>query len=188
MGTLLLPSSRQDLGLSRRSLMGAGAAVCGLALARPVAAALPPPRIVKLQNLHTGEKVAAPYWADGAYLPDGLQSVAKVLRDHRTNDVHAIDPRLLDLLTRLRSKLDTSETFHVISGYRSPASNATLHAASSGVAEHSLHMDGMAIDIRVPGIDLKTVHLAALDLAAGGVGYYEKSQFVHVDVGRVRRW
>ncbi|MGE4063041.1 MAG: DUF882 domain-containing protein [Rhodospirillaceae bacterium] len=146
------------------------------------------PRRLHLQNLHTGEKVAADYWADGAYIPGGLDDIAKVLRDHRNGRSHPIDPTLLDLLHKVQATLEPSSPFHVISGYRSPESNAKLAAASSGVAKHSMHMDGKAIDIRIPGVDLTTLHKAAKSLKGGGVGYYAASNFVHMDVGRVRYW
>jgi uncharacterized protein YcbK (DUF882 family) len=187
MGTHL-PSSRKGSLLSRRSLVATSVSACGLFLTPAVRAAATPPRQIKFTNLHTGERVDTVYWADGAYVAEGLRRINRVLRDHRTEAEYPIDRRLLDLLNQLGTKLETKNTFDVISGYRSPASNAKLHAASSGVATRSLHMDGMAIDIRMPGVELKNVHRAALDIAGGGVGYYEQSQFVHVDVGRVRRW
>src|SRR5690606_22191472 len=117
-----------------------------------------------------------------------LDAVNEVLRDHRTGEVHAIDPQLLDLLSGLAGKLEARPRFQVISGYRSPASNAKLHAKSSGVATRSLHMQGKAIDIRMGGVELANLRRAALGLRAGGVGYYPSSDFVHVDTGRVRQW
>jgi uncharacterized protein YcbK (DUF882 family) len=111
-----------------------------------------------------------------------------VLRDHRSDEVSPIDTRLLDLLHTLSDKLDTTSQFHVISGYRSPATNAKLAEKSNGVARHSLHMDGLAIDIRLPGRELADVRRAAIALRSGGVGYYPGSNFVHMDVGRVRTW
>jgi uncharacterized protein YcbK (DUF882 family) len=145
-------------------------------------------RALAFESLHTGEKLAAEYWANGRYVPDALREIDHVLRDFRTGEVHAIDPDLLDLLHRLHAKLGSEAPFQVISGYRSPATNAALHAGSDGVAVHSLHLQGMAIDIRLADRPLDAVHRAALDLSAGGVGYYPQSDFVHVDVGRVRRW
>jgi len=174
----------------RRQVMLLGISALASALARP-AIAVPRSddrRRLSFHNLHTGESLDAVYWADGDYVPDALRRIDAVLRDFRTGDVHPIDRRLLDLLVRLRQRLGTSEPMHVISGYRSPRTNAMLHASSEGVAGHSLHMDGMAIDIRVPGRALRDVRAAALDLAGGGVGYYPASDFVHVDVGRVRHW
>jgi uncharacterized protein YcbK (DUF882 family) len=172
--------------LDRRSMFVGGLALAGLA--RPASATIAAPRELALVNLHTGEALKAAYWEAGAYLPDALSAIAKVLRDHRTGEVHPIDARLLDLLTRLSGSLDAAKPFQVISGYRSPKTNAKLHAKSSGVATRSLHMDGMAIDVRLPGVELSRLRDAALALKQGGVGYYPESDFVHVDVGRVRRW
>ncbi len=181
-------TSNQRPSLSRRAFMVGGSAALGLA-AFPALASIPnTPRRLTLLNLHTGESVKSTYWSDGQYVPGALGEIAHVLRDHRNNSVHPIDPHLLDLLTHLRRSLDANAPFHVISGYRSPESNAMLAAASDGVAHNSLHMQGMAIDIRVPGVQLKHLQKAALSLGSGGVGYYAQSDFVHVDVGRVRRW
>ena len=155
------------------------------ALARAIS---PEERILGFHNLHTGERLEATYWADGEYVDDELQSVNQVLRDHRSGEIHPIDASLLDQLYLLQHKLGTERPFHVISGYRSPASNAQLSANSSGVAKRSLHMQGRAIDIRLPGVKLAHLRQAALDLKAGGVGYYPKSDFIHIDTGRVRFW
>jgi uncharacterized protein YcbK (DUF882 family) len=127
------------------------------------------------------------YWADGGYIPESLAAINKVLRDHRSGTIHEIDRRLLDLLSQLRTTLDSTESFQIISGYRSPQTNAKLRSQSNGVATHSLHMDGMAADITLPGRSLQLIKKAAIAMKAGGVGYYP-SQFVHVDVGRVRTW
>ena len=147
-------------------------------------------RSLSFHNIHTGEHLAADYWLNGAYQPDALDAINHVLRDFRTGDVHQIEPRLLDLLALLRGNLETAQPFEVISGYRSPATNAMLRSEHehSGVASKSLHMQGMAIDIRMPGRALGMVRDAALAMRAGGVGYYPDSDFVHVDVGRIRRW
>jgi len=173
----------------RRFLAGAGAvlAVAPFAAAHAEIAHLGA-RSLSFDNLHTGEKLSIDYWADGKYIPDALQTINHLLRDYRNGEVHVIEPKLLDLLTILRARLDSREPFQVISGYRSPATNAMLHAESSGVAAKSLHMQGMAIDIRVADRSLQDLHDSALSLHAGGVGYYPKSDFVHVDVGRVRMW
>ena len=173
----------------RQVMLGMGAAMFG-GVASPALANLAPANVRRLSfdNLHTGERVKADYWVDGNYVPDALHAINKNLRDFRTGDVHAIEPKLLDLLSILRSKLETEADLQVISGYRSPKTNAMLHELSDGVAATSLHMQGMAIDIRIGGRQLAKVRDAALALAVGGVGYYPKSDFVHVDVGRVRRW
>jgi uncharacterized protein YcbK (DUF882 family) len=146
------------------------------------------PRSVAFHNLHTGESLDAIYWDQGRYVPDALHAVNRVLRDFRTGDEHYMDPRLLDLLNAVQGKVETRGPFQVISGYRSPKTNSMLHERSSGVASGSLHMQGMAIDVRVEGVELNHLHKAALDLGRGGVGLYPTSNFVHMDVGRVRRW
>ncbi len=145
-------------------------------------------RPLSFYNTHTGESLRTDYWEHGHYVPEGLAEINHILRDHRTNEVKAIDPRLLDLLYALQLTLGSRQAFHIISGYRSPATNAYLHAHSSGVAKHSLHMDGMAADIFLPDRPLISLRQAALSLERGGVGYYPESNFVHVDVGRVRHW
>lgn len=171
----------------RRALRLGMAGLTGLLVpARRAAAA--DARILALRSLHTGEFVRATYWAAGRYVRDGLIEIDRLLRDHRSNTVHPIDRRLLDVLGALRDRLETREAFEVISGYRSPGTNAKLVATTSGVASTSLHVAGMAVDIRVPGRPLAAVRDAAKALGAGGVGYYLDSNFVHVDVGRVRYW
>jgi uncharacterized protein YcbK (DUF882 family) len=149
---------------------------------------LPAERQLAFYNLHTGEKLSATYWADGDYITEELQSLNYILRDHRTNEVQAIDKSLLDLLYALQQQVDKSGTYHIISGYRSPKTNAKLRKQSNGVAKRSLHMQGKAIDVRLPGVQLKHLRQAALQLRAGGVGYYPKSNFVHLDTGRPRFW
>lgn len=175
----------------RRDLFKLGAGLVAStvpALTGASALANSPPRRVAFHNLHTGESLSAVYWEQGAYVPGALSEVNHVLRDYRSGDVHPIDPRLLDLLDTLSAKVETRTPFHVISGYRSPRTNAMLHARSSGVAKNSLHMKGLAIDIRLDDVDLARLHQAALGLRSGGVGYYPGEDFVHVDVGPVRQW
>ena len=145
-------------------------------------------RKLSFHNLHTDETLTTVYWADGKYVPGALSEINYILRDFRRNEVKPIDARLLDLLYALRLNLDTNASFQVISGYRSPLTNAMLLRATEGVAAHSLHLKGQAIDLRVPGRDLSVVRGAALALRGGGVGYYPRSDFVHVDVGRIRTW
>ena len=172
--------------ISRRRLLHIAAPA--LLLPSAVASARPAPRTLRFDNLHTGEKFNGAYWVNGKYVPDALAEIRWVLRDFRNGEQHPIDSQLLDLLTLLRGRLGTTQPYEVISGYRSPATNAMLRESSDGVAAHSLHMEGMAIDIRVPGRSLSHLRNAALSLSAGGVGYYPASDFVHVDVGRVRHW
>ncbi len=174
----------------RRSLLKLGLGALGAGLASPSLALAGgvDTRSVALDNLHTGESLRAVYWERGEYIPDVLDVVNKHLRDFRTGEVHPIDPRLLDLLDAVTALTGAGAPFQVISGYRSPATNAMLHERSEGVAKKSFHMSGMAIDIRLPGVDLRHLHAAALSLARGGVGYYPDSNFVHMDVGPVREW
>jgi uncharacterized protein YcbK (DUF882 family) len=145
-------------------------------------------RSLSFNNLHTGERLHAVYWEHGDYVPGGLEQINYILRDYRRDEVKPIDPKLLDLLVALRMRLHTSAPYEVISGYRSPITNAMLFNTTEGVALHSMHVQGKAIDIHVPGRNLRTVRLAALSLHRGGVGYYPNSNFVHVDTGRVRWW
>ncbi len=145
-------------------------------------------RHLSFYNLHTGESLNTVYFEHGEYLVEELGRIDYILRDFRQNEIKPIDRRLLDLLVGIREQLQTSEPFHVISGYRSPKTNAMLHAQTEGVAAHSLHIEGRAIDMRVPGRDLGALRQAAVSLCLGGVGYYPRHSFVHVDTGRVRYW
>ena len=145
-------------------------------------------RSLAFYNTHTGERLKAVYWAEGNYVAGSLREINHILRDPRNDEVHEIDNRLLDLLFSVRREIETNEPFHVISGYRSARTNALLRAHSTGVAKNSLHLVGQAIDIRLPGRETRILQKAAIALKGGGVGYYPKSDFVHVDIGRVRYW
>jgi len=177
--------------LSRRRAIGlltgaaVGMALSSDALAGAVAAS---DRRLAFVHTHTGETLDLVYAGATGYQADSLVKVNEFLRDFRTSDVHAIDPTLLDLLHSLARSVKSTDPFHVISGYRSPRTNSALRAHSAGVAKYSLHMEGKAIDIRLPGVALTRVRDRALGLARGGVGYYPGSDFVHVDTGRVRVW
>jgi uncharacterized protein YcbK (DUF882 family) len=147
------------------------------------------PRRIALHNLHTGEALNAVYWDNGKYVPDAVDALNKVLRDFRTGEVHMINPGLYDILDAISAKVENRKPYQIISGFRSPKTNAMLKkTGGGGVATHSLHMVGEAMDIRLDGVELQHLHKAALSLKKGGVGYYPVSNFVHVDVGRVRRW
>jgi uncharacterized protein YcbK (DUF882 family) len=186
--------------LSRRNFLGIGAVAAAGALlpvrvveaATAVAAvSTAPDRTLSFFHTHTSEHLTTPYCCDGDYVSKELTGINHLLRDFRVNEIKPIDPRLLDLLYELNGRLGTDQPFHVISGYRSPQTNAMLHergGTRSGVATHSLHMEGKAIDIRVPGIELAHLRDTAKALRIGGVGYYPESNFVHVDTGRVRYW
>jgi uncharacterized protein YcbK (DUF882 family) len=145
-------------------------------------------RSLSLVHTHTGERLASVYFRDGAYVPAELARISYLLRDVRTGDVKAIDPAVLDILADVRTRAGRDAAFEVICGYRSPQTNAMLHARSSGVAEHSLHLEGRAIDVRLPGVPTARLRDLALEMGRGGVGYYAASDFVHLDNGRVRHW
>jgi uncharacterized protein YcbK (DUF882 family) len=180
----------QVAGLRRRDFLCLGAASAASLLAPPVLAksGAVQERTLSLYNTHTGEDVSTVYWAAGDYINSGLQDVNTLLRDHRSGDIYPIDPDLLDLLYVLQQQVGGRKAYQVISGYRSPRTNAALSSSSAGVAKRSYHMQGKAIDIRLPGCDLKQLHRAALEIKAGGVGYYPGSDFIHVDVGPRRSW
>ena len=145
-------------------------------------------RKLSFYNTHTAEKMTATYWAEGQYIEDSLIDINNIMRDHRTGEVYPIDHQLLDLLHNLQTKVEKKDPFSIISCYRSPATNAMLNNKSNGVAKRSLHMQGKAIDIRLPGCDLNNLRKAALAMKRGGVGYYPESDFIHVDTGRTRFW
>jgi uncharacterized protein YcbK (DUF882 family) len=168
--------------LLQLAFVGTATAVAGPALA------VAPTRRLAMRNLHTDEWAEATYWSDGRYVPKALARINVLLRDHRREEVHPIAPSLLDLLHRLAQGIGTEEPFHVVSGYRSPQTNAMLGSKSSAVAKRSFHMRGQAVDIRLPCCGLQRLHRLALALDAGGVGLYRRSNFIHVDVGPVRQW
>lgn len=144
---------------------------------------------LRLFHTHTGERLDVVYRVGDQYIPEALDKLDHFLRDHRTGDIHHYDPRLFDLLSDLTASVGRAGAeLHVICGYRSPWSNEFLRTHTVGVAQHSLHMEAEAIDIRLPGLNTSAFRDAALALHRGGVGYYAKSDFIHVDVGRVRRW
>lgn len=145
-------------------------------------------RRLQFYNLHTGEKISTTYWAQGEYVRDELSVINHLMRDHRSGEVANMDKHLLDLLYLLQQKVDKTGEYHIISAYRSAKTNSKLRKRSKGVAKRSLHMQARAIDIRLPGVRLKLLRQAALELKLGGVGYYPKSNFIHVDTGRPRFW
>ena len=147
------------------------------------------PYRLRFHHLHTGERLDVVYRNADGYDPAALKRVDRVLRDWRKDAVHAYDPRVLDLLRDLLASIGRPDAeIGVICGYRAPSTNESLRLSGHGVAEHSMHVQAMAIDIRVPGVPTAELRDAALRLGRGGVGYYAASDFVHVDVGRVRRW
>ncbi len=155
---------------------------------RAMAAAMPAVRTLSIRSLHTEERLTATFFRDGRYDPAALNEIDYLLRDWRTGAVKTIDRGLLDMLCMLHRQVGGTEPFDLISGYRSPETNAALAQQNGGVARRSLHMDGMAADIRLPGCALQRLHQAAVGLESGGVGLYTRSDFIHVDTGRVRYW
>ena len=173
----------------RGAMKLAAASVAAPVAARAAVLSAPGARSLALAHTHTGERVDLQYALSNNYVPAALQKLNHFLRDHYTGDVGLMDPQLFDLLHRLKTEVGSRGSFEVISGYRCPATNGRLKATrGGGVAKRSLHMDGKAIDIRLPGVALADLRDAALSLRAGGVGYYPRDQFIHVDTGRVRSW
>ncbi len=184
------PHRRRFLG---RSLGVAHVAMAGVWLPGAARAFSPAStqeaRRLSFNHLHTHERTALVYALGNDFVPTALTQLNHFLRDHYTQEVGQMDPELYHLLHRVRRELGTELPFHVISGYRSPHTNETLRTTrGGGVAKRSLHMDGKAIDVRLPGVTLTDLRDAALSLKAGGVGYYAQDDFVHIDTGRVRSW
>lgn len=181
-------------GISRRRFLTMGAGVAMALAGAPALAAGSKlalgsgERTLSFSNLHTGETLKTTYWQDGIYLPDEMTAINHVLRDFRVNLAGDMSPHLMDMLYLLQEKLDTTQPYQVISGYRSPKTNAMLHNTTPGVATRSRHMLGQAIDVRLHEKDMKHLLKAAYNLRAGGVGYYPHSDFIHLDVGPYRTW
>ena len=166
--------------------------LAALALIGPLAASSPRPpageRTLSFYHTHTGERLEVAYYRDGTHDEEALARLNLFLRDFRTGDEIEMDPALFDILYELRDAMGGAGTYEVISAYRSKETNAMLRERSSGVASNSQHVLGKAIDVRLSGVATNALRDAALELKRGGVGYYRKSDFVHVDTGRVRRW
>lgn len=176
--------------LNRRQLLGMG---CGLAAGsllpfKGALAAYSDARSLSFEHLHTGEQLSAVYWSQGRFNPGGLSELRHIMRDWRTGDTVEIDRELYVLLHEIRQRIGTDAPYQLISAYRSPMTNNSLRSKSSGVAKKSLHMQGMAVDVRLPGYSTKGLHKIAMELKWGGVGYYGRSDFVHLDTGRPRSW
>ena len=186
----------QDAGAvelpTRRMVMRAGLGLVASA-ATPIPAfakalVARPSREISFVNLHSGEKLRAEYVHNGAYVPSALRAIAVLMRDQHNNKVHPIDPHLIDLVHMLHGRVRSSTPLHIVCGYRSPETNAMMHEISAGVAVHSMHIQGKAMDIRLPGTHLRTLKQTALALNMGGVGYYPEDDFLHIDTGAKRHW
>ena len=145
-------------------------------------------RTLSFYNTHTHERLTVTYKKGDTYIPEALGKISYILRDHRTGEIHPIDPELMDFLYDLLTEVDNHVEVHIISGYRSPKTNKKLRGRSKGVAAGSLHMQGKALDFRLPGTDTAVLRDKARAMKRGGVGYYRKSDFVQIDTGRVRIW
>ena len=174
--------------VSRRRFVGTLIGLCTTTALIPKFARAEAVRELRFYHTHTDERLSIVYRDANGYIPDALEELARFLADFRTGERMPIDPALFDILSSVQQLTDSTGTYEVISGYRSPATNAALHEHSAGVAEHSLHMVGKAIDVRLTDVPLERLRDAAWSLQLGGVGYYPASDFVHIDTGRVRRW
>jgi uncharacterized protein YcbK (DUF882 family) len=147
-----------------------------------------PERSLSLYNPNTRESLHTTYWSNGRYLQNALSDINNIMRDRRTGEIKQINTRLLDLLYAIDTELKTQEPFHIISGYRSTRTNELLRKRGKGAAKHSLHIQGKAADIRLPGCRLSSLRRVAFNLKGGGVGYYRRYRFIHIDVGPIRYW
>ncbi|MET0072151.1 MAG: DUF882 domain-containing protein [Candidatus Thiodiazotropha sp.] len=183
-------TARENPHLSRRRFLRGCASLGGMVIASPLLAGLPEAesRTLAFRHTHTGERQRLVYWRDGEYQRENLQLLDHLLRDHRSGESMPMDRALLDMLYGLQQGIGGEGEFEIISAYRSPKTNHMLRTKSGGVAKRSLHMQGRAIDVRLCGCDLKTLRDQALAMKAGGVGYYPKSNFIHIDTGRFRYW
>ncbi len=183
-------SSMFQKDFSRRDVMKMTALGLTASMVPSLSQAMPStrPRNLAMNNIHTGESIESCYFNGKEYVQGELERIDFLCRDHRRNEVHAMDKGLLDQLSQIQRLLNVESEVVIISGYRSPATNEALRSKSNGVARKSYHMLGQAIDFRLDGVKLSHVREAALSLQAGGVGYYPRSQFVHIDTGPVRRW
>lgn len=191
----LLNFSASEQGVSRRDVIKSGLwAAAGTLLMPSVAeaAALKMPKNgsydIQFSNAHTGESFSGTYRVGNKYLPDAFEEINYVLRDFRANEVFPIDPRVIDIIYMVHRKTGRSQPLEILSGYRSPKTNNMLRHASSGVARNSMHLSGQAIDFRMAGVSTRGLRDIAAGFKVGGVGYYPRSDFVHVDTGKVRIW
>ncbi|MGL4861410.1 MAG: DUF882 domain-containing protein [Enterobacteriaceae bacterium] len=181
----------EQIDFNRRKWLGLGGAALGLSLISNQALATlstPRPRILLINNLHTGESLKAEFFNGKRYNKSELSRLNYLFRDFRANRVKAIDPRLFEQLFRLQLLLGTRQPIQLVSGYRSVATNNRLRSRSRGVAKHSYHTLGKAMDFYIEGVSLSHIRKAALNMGAGGVGYYPSSNFVHIDTGPKRTW
>lgn len=173
--------------LQQTSLLGAGFA-SSLSLTAHADMRANEERHLRLYNIHTGESLTTTFWANGQYLDGEIQVIDRLMRDHRANEAIAMQRELYQRLYELQQLFNAREPLYIVSAYRSPTTNQRLRQQSSGVAQTSMHIQGKAIDVRIPGVSHRHLHKAALAMHAGGVGYYPKSGYIHLDTGRNRQW
>jgi uncharacterized protein YcbK (DUF882 family) len=185
----------QSFGKISRNLLVVGAVLCSIALtgtraqAGDASSERAQEHLLRLYNTHTGERLEIVFRRGEQYVPGALAKLDYFLRDHNTGDVRHFDPRLYDILADLTTSVGHADgEIDIVCGYRTPSTNESLRAHTTGVAKNSLHIQAEAIDLRMPGVDTLTLRHAALALRRGGVGYYPHSDFIHVDTGRVRQW
>ena len=183
----LCDEGMSDHGHARRRLVF-GAATAGALLLAPAASWAARPKAISFYHTHTGERLRVTYAEGDKVIPEALEEVSSFLRDFRSGEAHPMDPQLLDILHQLQQATGGKGPYEIISAFRSPQTNEMLRSNSNGVAQRSLHMEGRAMDVRLRGVDTYQLRKAALQLQAGGVGYYRSSDFIHVDTGRVRYW
>ncbi len=171
-------------GLAVGSLLVAGSPK----IAQAAFSTFTPHKTLSLEHHHTGDNLTLTYYEQGRYIPGALKEISHFMRDYHNGEVHSVDPALLDQLHDVKLLLGVNKPFHIVSAYRSPDTNADLRRHSRGVAKHSLHMEGRAVDIRMEGVSTKTIRNVALTLQRGGVGFYPNSNFVHLDTGELRTW
>lgn len=189
MNSLEIPAS----GKSRRDFLKTAGAVATL-LASPAAFAksdkLKGSRSISLHNLHTEETITVDYWVDGKYQPEALAELDLVLRDHRQNEICSMDPKLIDILHNVQQSTvgGSKKPIQILSAYRSPTTNNNMRRYRRGVAKNSFHMVGQAVDVRIEGVSNYDIYRSALNLKEGGIGYYGRAGFVHLDTGTFRTW
>ena len=193
MSILNLPFISSKAGLSRRTfigvLLGTGfSGICSKSALAAIKELTTKDKSLSLYNPHTKDSFSGVYWRNGKYVTDALKNINHIMRDFRAHDIKQIDTHLLDLLSAMSIKLKPEKPFHVISGYRSPETNAKLRKRGKGAAKNSYHIQGKAVDIRLPGYRTSVLRRTAHKLKGGGVGYYPHQKFVHIDVGPIRYW
>ncbi len=193
MKSIIIKPKQIHRNLLRRDFLKLGFVLTGVVLNPFSAQAAFEPKPQKnktlaFYNTHTDERLHVDFFQNGQYDTAALRKINAILRDHRSGEIKAIDVKLLELLHAISNKTKSQAPLHVISGYRSAATNKLLRKKSKGVASKSMHMLGKAIDFRIPGFSTRQLKHVACKMKGGGVGYYSKSDFVHVDTGRVRYW